>query len=202
MTGVQTCALPICGTLFLDEIGETTLDVQPKLLRFLESSEVHPIGETQPHKVDVRVIAATNADLEQRVAEGTFREDLYFRLAVFEVEIPPLRARGNDVILLADCFIDDLCKKYDLPSKVLAPETEEILRNWHWPGNIRELENTIERAVVLSDGNCISVENLMYHGIHSSTVFLKSMEGNLKTLDTQTLNRVVLLRTLKIVLWI
>ena len=134
------------GTLFLDEIGDLPLDVQPKLLRFLEQGEIMPIGETRPQRVDVRVIAATNADLEQRVAEGKFREDLYYRLTVIRILIPPLRDRREEIPHLTSLFLREISERLDKPDVFLTPETLELLAQYWWPGNVRQLRNEIQRA--------------------------------------------------------
>ncbi len=136
------------GTLFLDEIGELPLALQPKLLRALETGAVRRLGETAERAVDVRVVAATHRDLRAMVNAGTFREDLYYRLAVCPVAVPPLRERGDDVLLLARRF---LCDLMDLESASLSAETARALRGQAWPGNVRELRDVIERAVVLGD---------------------------------------------------
>ena len=133
------------GTLFLDEIGDLPLDVQPKLLRFLEQGEIMPIGETRPQRVDVRVIAATNADLEQRVAEGKFREDLYYRLTVIRILVPPLRDRREEIPHLTSLFLREASERLGKPDVFLEPETLELLAQYWWPGNVRQLRNEIQR---------------------------------------------------------
>jgi two-component system NtrC family response regulator len=134
------------GTLFLDEIGDLKLDLQAKLLRVLQEGEVERLGEGTPHKVDVRVIAATHRDLEEMIKRGEFREDLYYRISVYPVQLPPLRDRGEDLTLLLQHFIE----KYGHERGVgFTPEAIEILRRYPWPGNVRELENVVERALVL-----------------------------------------------------
>ena len=138
------------GTLFLDEIGDLPLDVQPKLLRFLEQQEILPIGETRPQRVDVRVLAATNADLEQRVAEGQFREDLYYRLAVIRIHVPPLRERREEIPHLSTYFLREASERLGKPDVHLSPETLEVFSQHWWPGNVRQLRNEIQRAVALS----------------------------------------------------
>jgi DNA-binding NtrC family response regulator len=137
------------GTLFLDEIGDLPLDVQPKLLRFLEQGEIMPIGETRPQRVDVRVIAATNADLEQRVAEGKFREDLYYRLTVIRIVIPPLRDRREEIPHLTSLFLREISERLAKPDVFLSPDTLELLAQYRWPGNVRQLRNEIQRLVAL-----------------------------------------------------
>jgi transcriptional regulator with GAF, ATPase, and Fis domain/pSer/pThr/pTyr-binding forkhead associated (FHA) protein len=139
------------GTLFLDEIGDVSPSLQVKLLRALESGEVLPVGATHPSRVNVRIIAATNKDLEREVAEGRFREDLYYRVNVFAVRLPPLRERAGDVPLLAQYFLRRFNEKLGKRIAGFSPACVERLRAWGWPGNIRELQNEIERAVLLSD---------------------------------------------------
>jgi hydrogenase-4 transcriptional activator len=138
------------GTLFLDEIGDLPLDVQPKLLRFLEQGEVMPVGDTRPQSVDVRVLAATNADLEQRVVEGAFREDLYCRLSVIRILVPPLRERREEIPHLSTFFLREACDEFGKPDVRLAPATLELLTRFWWPGNVRQLKNEIRRAVAMS----------------------------------------------------
>jgi DNA-binding NtrC family response regulator len=138
------------GTLFLDEIGDLAIDVQPKLLRFLEQQEIMPIGETRPQRVDVRVLAATNADLEQRVAEGKFREDLYYRLSVIRIHVPPLRDRREEIPHLATYFLREACERLGKPDIQLSSEVLEVFSQYWWPGNVRQLKNEIQRAVALS----------------------------------------------------
>jgi DNA-binding NtrC family response regulator len=144
------------GTFFLDEVGETSLAIQVKLLRVLQEREVVPVGGTAPTNVDVRVIAATNADLERQVQEGKFRADLYYRLNVIPITIPPLRERRDDIPLLVEHFLQKLTSG----AKTVADGAMEILTSYEWPGNVRELENIIERAVILADGDEITAESL------------------------------------------
>jgi DNA-binding NtrC family response regulator/tetratricopeptide (TPR) repeat protein len=138
------------GTLFLDEIGDLPLDVQPKLLRFLEQHEIMPIGETHPQRVDVRVLAATNADLEQRVAEGKFREDLFYRLAVIRIHVPPLRERREEIPHLSTYFLREASERLGKPDILLSSESLDAFSQFWWPGNVRQLKNEIQRAVALS----------------------------------------------------
>jgi hydrogenase-4 transcriptional activator len=138
------------GTLFLDEIGDLPLDVQPKLLRFLEQQEIMPIGEAKPQKVDVRVLAATNADLEQRVAEGKFREDLYYRLSVIRILVPPLRERREEIPHLSTYFLREASERLGKPDIHLSSESLDAFSQYWWPGNVRQLKNEIQRAVALS----------------------------------------------------
>src|SRR5580693_2688582 len=145
------------GTLFLDEIGELRIDMQVKLLRALQEGEVDPIGSKRPTKVDVRIISATNRDLAELTREGQFREDLYYRLNVFPVFIPPLRQRREDVPALARFFIARFAAEESKPVAGLTPEATDLIENFDWPGNVRQLENTIFRAVVLCDGTTLDV---------------------------------------------
>jgi DNA-binding NtrC family response regulator/tetratricopeptide (TPR) repeat protein len=138
------------GTLFLDEVGDLPLDVQPKLLRFLEQGEVLPVGDTRPHRVDVRVVAATNADLEQRVAAGKFREDLFYRLSVIRIHVPPLRERREEIPHLSTFFLRETCDRLAKPGVRLSPETLDLFDAFPWPGNVRQLRNEVQRAVAMA----------------------------------------------------
>jgi DNA-binding NtrC family response regulator len=147
------------GTLFLDEIGDLPLALQAKILRALEEKQFERVGGTQSLRVDVRVVAATNRHLKQRVAERQFREDLYFRLSVFPIQIPPLRERVDDVLILARHFVEKFCR--DLKKTLsLSPGAIDELRAYQWPGNVRELQNCIERAVILTEGDAIHARHL------------------------------------------
>lgn len=148
------------GTLFLDEVGELPLAIQAKLLRFLESGECQAIGEKAPSKVDVRVIAATNRDLHDQVRQGLFREDLYYRLNVVPLEMPPLRRRQGDVVLLIEQLTAQLSEQYGLEAPRFSNKALTRLEGYTWPGNIRELRNFCERMVVLLNGRTVEVENL------------------------------------------
>jgi two-component system response regulator PilR (NtrC family) len=148
------------GTLFMDEIGNMSVTMQVKLYRVLQEGKVRPIGSTEETEVDVRVIAATNKDLEKEIAEGRFREDLYYRLNVIPIHLPPLRERREDIPLLAREFLGRFAKSMGKKIDGIEPEAMRLLEVYEWPGNVRELENTIERAVALESGNRISVESL------------------------------------------
>jgi transcriptional regulator with PAS, ATPase and Fis domain len=148
------------GTFFLDEIGETTPATQIKLLRFLQEHEFERVGGTQTIKVDVRVIAATNKNLAEEVKAGRFREDLYYRLNVVTIDMPPLRERKTDIPALAKFFLDRYAKDNGKNIESYAPQTLELLMSYDWPGNVRELENAIERAVVLTTGPQVEPRNL------------------------------------------
>jgi Nif-specific regulatory protein len=147
------------GTLFLDEIGDLNLSTQVKLLRVLQEREFERLGGVEPIKVNVRLIAATNKDLEKAIAAETFREDLYYRLNVFTIFVPPLRERKPDVMLLADYFLEKYSTEHGKNIKRISTPAIDMLMSYHWPGNVRELENTIERAVLVCDGNVV-------HGHH------------------------------------
>ncbi|MDQ8165477.1 MAG: sigma-54 dependent transcriptional regulator [Gemmatimonadota bacterium] len=144
------------GTLFLDEIGELTMEVQAKLLRLLQEKEIRPLGGRQVIKVDVRVVAATWRDLRARVADGAFREDLLYRLAVFELALPPLRERGDDVLLLARHVVDGFVRQPGIGRRSLARSAGAALRGHEWKGNVRELQAVLARAAVLGDGRTIT----------------------------------------------
>jgi Nif-specific regulatory protein len=148
------------GTIFLDEIGELSPAIQVKLLRVLQEREFERVGGTEPVRVDVRVIAATNRDLEQALAQGGFREDLYYRLNVFPIFIPPLRARKADVLPLADHFTEQYAGEHGKRIRRISTPAIDLLSRYHWPGNVRELENTIERAVLMADGEVIQAHHL------------------------------------------
>jgi Nif-specific regulatory protein len=148
------------GTIFLDEIGELSPAIQVKLLRVLQEREFERVGGTEPVRVDVRVIAATNRDLEKALSESTFRDDLYYRLNVFPIFIPPLRARKADVLPLADHFLEKYAREHGKSIKRISTPAIDLLATYHWPGNVRELENTIERAVLLADGEVIHAHHL------------------------------------------
>jgi DNA-binding NtrC family response regulator len=145
------------GTLFLDEIGELRLDMQVKLLRALQEGEIDPVGAKRPVKVDVRIISATNRDLAELVRTGQFREDLYYRLNVFPISVPPLRARKDDISALARYFIGRFAVEENKPVTGLTPDATDLLEHFNWPGNVRQLENTIFRAVVLCDSQVLDV---------------------------------------------
>ncbi len=148
------------GTLFLDEIGDLALDAQAKLLRVLQERQITPLGATRSRSVDVRVIAATNRNLEQAVARGEFREDLYWRINVVNIQLPPLRDRREDLPLLVDHFLDHFNREFGLTVKTIAKDAKALLFAYDWPGNVRELENTLCRAMVLCECTTLSVPDL------------------------------------------
>lgn len=146
------------GTIFLDEISETTLAMQVKLLRVLQERCVRPVGESRETPIDVRVIAATNKDLDKLVAEGQFREDLFYRLSVIPIDVPPLRDRGDDVALLANVFLKKFAAQMSKSIREIDPHSMETLKGYDWPGNVRVLENTIERAVAMEATDVLHIE--------------------------------------------
>jgi formate hydrogenlyase transcriptional activator len=156
------------GTIFLDEIGDLPLETQVKLLRVLQEREIEPVGSSQARKVDVRVIAATNRDLDRDVAEGRFRADLYFRLNVFRIVVPPLREREGDVALLACYFADRFAREFGKRVDGIAPAALERLQAYTWPGNVRELSNVIERTVVLAREPILDVAGELLPGAPSA----------------------------------
>lgn len=171
------------GTIFLDEISNIGLNIQAKLLRVIQEREVSRIGSTKPIKVDVRILAATNENLVDCVREGKFREDLFYRLSVVPIHLPPLRERKEDISLLVDNFLKKYNKRAKKNIKRISPAVKKALMGYDWPGNIRELENTIERAVVLSRREEIDLDDLVYHGIGSSLTLLNPEGGSYKTLN-------------------
>jgi transcriptional regulator with GAF, ATPase, and Fis domain len=146
------------GTIFLDEVGEIPLELQSKLLRVLQESEFERVGDDVTRSVDVRVVAATNRNLEKLIVDGNFREDLFYRLSVFPIDVPPLRERGEDVIQLAQHFLLQTCNDFGRPPMTLTRTHANMLREYEWPGNVRELKNVIERAVILSPGKVLRLD--------------------------------------------
>jgi len=145
------------GTIFLDEVGEMPIEAQVKLLRVLQEKEFEPVGSSRPVRVDVRVIAATNRNLEQSIADGRFRADLFFRLNVLSLTLPPLRERGPDVPLLVTFLVTKFARQFGKSVEAVSHDTMRLLSDYSWPGNIREMQNVIERAVILSDGPVLSL---------------------------------------------
>ena len=171
------------GTLFLDEIGELPLMLQVKLLRVLQEEEIRRVGENQPIKVDVRIVAATVHDLAQKVQEGLFRSDLFYRLNVLTVTVPPLRERPEDIPLLVNHFLQKFNRKMKTKIEKIVPEAFRLLLNYTWPGNVRELENVVERAIILSNNKLVTEESfpLELRNVSSAdSVFIASNELSLK----------------------
>lgn len=148
------------GTIFLDEIGELSVALQVKLLRFLQEREIERVGGREAIELNIRIIAATNRDLEEEIENGNFREDLFYRLSVITVNLPPLRDRGDDVLMLADHFLAQFKDEYNSNIRGFSPETRKLIRNYTWPGNVRELENKIKRAVIMARNSLIVPEDV------------------------------------------
>jgi DNA-binding NtrC family response regulator len=153
-------AAAAAGSFFLDEIGETTPAIQVKLLRVLQQREIIPVGGTEAMPIDTRLIAATNRDLEEEMKRGGFRSDLFYRLNVFALHLPPLRQRSEDIPLLIDSFLSRGAEQRGEPVKRVSPEALQVMMEYAWPGNVRELENALERAAILSKGDLIDVPEL------------------------------------------
>jgi two-component system response regulator PilR (NtrC family) len=151
------------GTIFLDEIGETSLAMQIKLLRVLQERMVRKVGSNIEAAVDVRVIAATNRDLSESIRDGTFREDLFYRINVIPIELPPLRARREDIPLLVDHFIEKFCVRMGVARKHISSDAMRAIEKYHWPGNVRELENVIERMIALEASEVLMTKSLPEH---------------------------------------
>jgi transcriptional regulator with GAF, ATPase, and Fis domain len=180
------------GTLFLDEIGEIPRELQAKLLRALQEREFERVGGTRPLRVDVRVIAATNLDLEKALKEGTFRDDLYYRLNVISIHLPPLRKRREDVPLLASHFAGVASRKLGRPVQGFTPEARACLQRYTWPGNVRELANAVERAVILGDGELIRPEDLPDAVLESASVFGRAPVTRFHDALNETKRRLIL----------
>ena len=163
-------ALADGGTIFLDEIGELPLELQGKLLRVLQEGEFEPVGGSRTRRVDVRVVAATNRDLERAVKEGTFREDLYYRLSVFPLPLPPLRERHDDVVIIAGSLIEKLSRRMGRAVPPLPPDAAAVLRGYAWPGNVRELRNVIERALITSGDGPLRLERVLPDAVRASVL--------------------------------
>jgi Nif-specific regulatory protein len=174
------------GTLFLDEIGELSLPTQVKLLRVLQQREFERLGGTETLRAQFRVVAATNKHLEQAVAAGTFREDLYYRLNVFAIGVPPLRERKPDILLLADHFVEKYAREHGKSIRRIATPCIDMLMSYHWPGNVRELENAIERAVVVCDDRVLHAHHLpptLQTAEASGTGFRRSLSASIAALE-------------------
>ncbi len=149
------------GTLFLDEVGTLPVTLQAKLLRVLQDKQVRRVGGTRTRNVDVRIVAATNEDLKHALKSGTFRQDLYFRLGVITLALPPLRERSDDVVLIAEALLADLAAQHGLDTPEVTPEARRLLVGYHWPGNVRELKNAVERALLLSPSGALDLQELL-----------------------------------------
>jgi chemotaxis protein methyltransferase CheR len=162
-------------TLFLDEIGELPLELQPKLLQVIESGKFERLGSSQTQSVDVRIIAATNRNLEKEVQEGRFREDLWYRLNIFPITMPPLRDRVDDIPLLVQYFVRKISKRLGKIIEVIPASVMTSLQNYSWPGNIRELENVLERAVINSSGPKLNMFDKLKHGSRQESTNLQTL---------------------------
>ena len=164
------------GTLFLDEIGNLSYALQSKLLATLQSRKVIRVGSNKPVDVNIRLICATNSDLPRMVKEGTFREDLLYRINTIHVEVPPLRERGNDILLLAEAFLRDYGRKYRKPDLSFSSETRQRLLGYSWPGNVRELQHTVEKAVIMCDRQVLTPEDFLFKSEPSEMAPLETLE--------------------------
>ncbi len=173
------------GTLFLDEMGNLSLQTQAKLLSAIQNKSVVRVGSNKPIAVDIRLICATNCNLEQMVAQGLFREDLLYRINTIHVEVPPLRDREGDILVLADFFLKQYGNKYDKPQLKINNTAQDKLMEYQWPGNIRELQHTMERAVILSEGNVLKPTDFLLHSKPSQTI-----EAEVTTLDEMELHMI------------
>ena len=182
------------GTLFLDEIGNLSLPMQAKLLTAIEKRQITRLGSTQATPIDVRLVCATNADIHRLVEEGSFRQDLLYRINTIELHIPPLRDRGNDILLLADHFLQRYARKYRKEMRGLTREAKNKLLKYAWPGNVRELQHVMERAVLLGDGSLLRPENFFFQATDPHAEKLK--EG--KTLNLEQLERQAIERALRL----
>ncbi len=179
------------GTIFLDEIGEMDLSLQAKIMRVIQEGEIERVGGLKAIPVDVRVIAATNKDIERAVSEGAFREDLYYRLSVFPIKIPSLKERSEDIPLLVDFFIKKYCAEMKKPVKEISKEVLHMMMSHSWKGNIRELENTMERAIILSDGKVITPEHVSLSSVNVKTAMeTLPMDGTLEDAAKEALRLV------------
>lgn len=174
------------GTLFLDEIGELPMEAQARLLRFIQEGEIRRIGSVQSRKVDVRLICATHRDLQTLSAEGSFRQDLYYRINVLRLLLPPLRERGKDILFLAESLLTSQCKRLDRGKMRLSPRAIQAITTYQWPGNVRELEHAIERSVILTEGQEIDNESL---GIDLELVNINRLRGDRVSTTAKRANR-------------
>lgn len=178
------------GTLFLDEIGNLSLPMQAKLLTAIEKRQISRLGSTQSTSIDVRLICATNADIRRMVEEERFRQDLLYRINTIELHIPPLRERGNDILLLADHFLQRYARKYQKEMRGLTREAKNKLLRYAWPGNVRELQHTMERVVILGDGSLLRPENFVFQAAAPTRSHKEEMEVlNLEQLERQAVER-------------
>ena len=177
------------GTLFLDEIGNLSYALQSKLLATLQSRKVIRVGSNKPIDVNIRLICATNSDLSRMVKEGTFREDLLYRINTIHVEVPPLRERGNDILLLAEAFLRDYGRKYRKPELSFSGETRQRLLGYSWPGNVRELQHTVEKAVIMCDRQVLTPEDFLFKSEPSEMAPLETLEDMEREMIRKALER-------------
>ena len=177
------------GTLFLDEIGNLSYALQSKLLATLQSRKVIRVGSNKPIDVNIRLICATNSDLSRMVKEGTFREDLLYRINTIHVEVPPLRERGNDILLLAEAFLRDYGRKYRKPDLSFSSETRQRLLGYSWPGNVRELQHTVEKAVIMCDRQVLTPEDFLFKSEPSEMAPLETLEDMEREMIRKALER-------------
>jgi len=191
------------GTLFLDEIGDLPLQMQAKLLKALEEKKIWPIGAKRPVLVDVRIVAATNRDIEALVDEGRFREDLFYRLGQFPVEIPPLRERKEDILPLAEFFLSEAAMRYNQHVRKFSQDAITEMLSYHWPGNIRELKNLVDRAVIIDDDGIIDSKDLFLQVVSSSDALIKISVEDIKEIGLkkwlENIESIALKRVLEIV---
>jgi len=178
------------GTIFLDEISETSLSMQVKLLRVLQDREVMMVGSTVPRKVDDRILAATNKSLPALVKKGAFREDLFYRLDVLTIELPPLRERGNDILLMAQHFAVKFAEELGKPAPKFSDRALRVLRDYDWPGNVRELENVIQRLVIMNEGDTIEVADLP-NLMHFSALRETGLDRTLEEVESKYIRSVL-----------
>jgi len=198
------------GTLFLDEISTISPQVQGSLLRLLQEREVRPVGSDKPVSVDVRLIAATNRDLQELVDEGSFREDLFYRFSVFTIRLPPLRERPEEIPLLAHHFVQRFAEEFEKPIEVITPRAMAVLEAHEWPGNVRELEHAMERAVLLADGRAIDLDAIPAGGEHPNGVWtdvpddaatLAERKQELRSESVERIERLFVLKALRAAAW-
>lgn len=190
------------GTIFLDEIGEMPINLQPKLLRIIQEGEFEAVGSSETIKVDVRIIAATHRDLLQHSNEGKFREDLYYRLNVFPIVVPPLRLRGNDIYIIANEMIEQFSRKLNKPIVELTKADKSLLNSYSWPGNVRELQNLIERAIIISQSGIINWEAIIPKTSNDEPVVMDAKHEKIYSAkELQNLEKENILKALKLTRW-
>jgi transcriptional regulator with PAS, ATPase and Fis domain len=177
------------GSLFLDEIGNLSFHLQAKLLAAIQNRQVSRIGSNQIIPVDIRLICATNKNLESMVRDGLFREDLLYRINTIQIEVPPLRERGNDVLVLADFFLQKYASKYNKPGLRINQQSREKLLKYNWPGNIRELQHTVEKAVILGENNILKPEDFFMRPV--STAQSGGTESTLEEMEKRMINMAI-----------